>query len=100
MYPTPKPQLSPNTYAYESEPMVKPTGFREYDARWILEKEINLLGIQSLGLAEGGVDWALDENNAKLITPEMKAKVESIKADIIAGKIKVHDYMSDNSCKY
>jgi basic membrane protein A len=30
----------------------------------------------------------------------MKAKVESIKADIIAGKIKVHDYMSDNSCKY
>ena len=30
----------------------------------------------------------------------MKAKVESIKADIIAGKIKVADYMADNACKY
>ncbi len=29
----------------------------------------------------------------------MKAKVEAAKADIIAGKIIVHDYMSDNSCK-
>ena len=39
-------------------------------------------------------------NNAKLITPEMKAKVDAIKADIVAGKIKVHDYMADNTCKY
>jgi len=29
----------------------------------------------------------------------MKAKVEAAKADIIAGKIAVHDYMSNNSCK-
>ena len=36
MFPTPKPALTPNTYAYESEPLVKPTGFREYDARWLL----------------------------------------------------------------
>ena len=40
-----------------------------------------------LGLKEGGVDWALDQYNEKLITPEMKAKVEAAKADIIAGKI-------------
>jgi len=33
MFPRPKPALVPNTYAYESEPLVKPTGFREYDAR-------------------------------------------------------------------
>lgn len=56
-------------------------------------------GIQNLGLAEGGVDWALDNNNAKLVTPEMKAAVEKAKADIVSGKIKVHDYMADNSCK-
>ncbi len=52
-----------------------------------------------LGLKEGGVDWTLDQYNEKLVTPEMKAKVEAAKADIIAGKIAVHDYMSDNSCK-
>jgi basic membrane protein A len=57
-------------------------------------------GIKVLGLKEGGVEWALDEYNADLITPEMKAYVESLKADIIAGKIMVHDYMSDNTCTY
>ena len=57
-------------------------------------------GIQALGLAEGGVDWALDEHNKALITPEMKKAADQAKADIIAGKIKVHDYMSDNTCKY
>ena len=57
-------------------------------------------GVSVLGLKEGGVDWALDQHNEKLISPEMKAKVEQAKADIIAGKIKVHDYMSNNTCAY
>ncbi len=57
-------------------------------------------GIQNLGLAEGGVDWALDEHNANLISADMKAAVEKAKADIIAGKIKVHDYMADSKCTY
>jgi basic membrane protein A len=56
-------------------------------------------GIRVLGLAEGGVDWALDAHNAKLIGADMKAKVEAAKAAIVAGTIKVHDYMGDNSCK-
>ena len=46
----PRSDLRPNTFEYETTPLVKATGFREYDARWILEKEINLLGIQALGL--------------------------------------------------
>jgi basic membrane protein A len=53
-----------------------------------------------LGLKEGGVDWAYDQYNEKLITPEMKAKVDAAKADIISGKIEVHDYMAHNDCKY
>jgi basic membrane protein A and related proteins len=57
-------------------------------------------GVTVLGLKEGGVDYALDEHNAKLVTPEMKKKVDAAKADIIAGKIKVADYMADNACKY
>ena len=55
-------------------------------------------GIQVLGLKEGGVGWALDDNNKDLITAEMKAAVEKAQADIISGAIKVHDYMSDNNC--
>ena len=56
-------------------------------------------GVQVLGLKEGGVDWALDQHNEKLITADMKAKVEAAKADIISGKLVVHDYMSNNACK-
>ncbi len=55
-------------------------------------------GIQALGLAEGGVDYAMDDNNKALVTDDMKAKVEAAKADIISGKLKVHDYMEDNKC--
>ena len=41
----------------------------------------------------------MDEHNAKLLTPDMKKRVEAAKADIISGKIKVADYMADNACK-
>jgi len=57
-------------------------------------------GVTVLGLKEGGVDYALDDYNAKLVTPELKKKVEAAKADIVSGKIKVADYMADNACKY
>ncbi len=57
-------------------------------------------GVSSLGLKEDGVGYALDKYNEKLITADMKKKVDAAKADIIAGKIKVVDYMTDNACKY
>ncbi len=53
MLAAPRADVKPNTLAYETTPLVKATGFREYDARWILEKEISLLGIQALGLGLG-----------------------------------------------
>ena len=55
-------------------------------------------GIKALGLAEDGVGYAMDDNNKDLVTADMQAKVEAAKADIIAGKIQVHDYTEDNSC--
>ena len=57
-------------------------------------------GVTVLGLKEGGVDYAMDTHNAKLVSADMKAKVEAAKADIISGKIKVADYMADNACKF
>ena len=55
-------------------------------------------GIQALGLAEDGVGYAMDDNNKPLVTAEMTAAVEKAKVDIIAGTVKVHDYMADNTC--
>jgi basic membrane protein A and related proteins len=54
--------------------------------------------LQAMGLAQDGVGYAMDDNNKALVTPEMAAAVEKAKADIIAGTVKVHDYMSDNKC--
>jgi len=55
-------------------------------------------GFNVLGLAEDGVGWALDDNNMALITDDMKAAVEKAKADILSGKVKVHNYMDDSKC--
>ncbi|WP_298436563.1 BMP family ABC transporter substrate-binding protein [uncultured Jannaschia sp.] len=55
-------------------------------------------GISVMGLENEGVGYAMDENNADLVTAEMQAAVDEAKAQIIAGEIMVHDYLSDNSC--
>jgi basic membrane protein A len=55
-------------------------------------------GVFVMDLANDGVGYALDENNAGLITPGMKAAVDEAAARIAAGEIEVHDYMTDNSC--
>jgi basic membrane protein A and related proteins len=57
-------------------------------------------GLQNLGLAEDGVGWAVDEYNEALITVEMKAAADTAANAIVAGDIKVHDYISDSSCPY
>jgi len=44
-------------------------------------------GVRSLGLAERGVDYAMDDNNAALVTAEMRVKAEAARAEIIAGRI-------------
>jgi basic membrane protein A and related proteins len=51
-------------------------------------------GTKSLGLAEEGVGYALDEHNRELITPEMEQSLEEAEQKIIAGEIEVTDYYS------
>ena len=54
--------------------------------------------VLNLGLAEGGVGWALDEFNRELISADMEAAINEASEKIAAGEIMVHDYRSDNSC--
>ena len=53
--PVPRPveQVTQNPWDFLREPMIAPTGFREYDARWRFPEEIYLPGIQALGLGIG-----------------------------------------------
>lgn len=55
-------------------------------------------GRSMLGLKEGAVDWVPEGRETKLISPAMRKQVEAAKAQIIAGKIAVHDYTSTNAC--
>ncbi|WP_415921449.1 BMP family lipoprotein [Tateyamaria sp. SN6-1] len=55
-------------------------------------------GFNVMGLANGGVGYALDDNNASLVSDEMKTAVDAASAAIASGELVVHDYMSDDSC--
>ena len=55
-------------------------------------------GVQVFGLANNGVGYAEDQWNKAVLTPDAKKAAEAAKADIISGKINVHNYMSDNKC--
>jgi phosphomannomutase / phosphoglucomutase len=85
MYPKPKPSLQPNTYAYESEPLVKPTGFREYDARWLFEREINLMGVQALGMGLGTLVHEMGVRPDLVTGHDFRAYSSSIKYALISG---------------
>ncbi len=95
MFPRPKPALTPNSYAYESEPLVKPTGFREYDARWLLGSEINLMGVQALGLGLGTLIHELGVKPEIVTGHDFRSYSASVKTALICGLMaagcKVHD---------
>ena len=56
-------------------------------------------GVMRFGLANDGVDYSLDEFNRKLLPQATLKKVDALKKDIIAGKIKVPDYYLTNAKK-
>lgn len=95
MFPKPVAKLSANTAAYETTPLVKPTGFREYDARWLFEKEINLMGMQALGL---GVGTLMHERGVRpdiVVAHDFRSYSGAIKMAVVNGLmaagIRVHD---------
>lgn len=46
-------------------------------------------GIASFGLTEDGVGFVADEDNARWLTPEVTARVEALRGDILAGRLRV-----------
>src|SRR4051812_20541319 len=95
MFPKPQPLLPPNSYAFESTPMVKPTGFREYDARWLFGSEINLMGVQALGMGLGTLIAELGQKPEIVTGHDFRSYSASIKYALISGLMaagcKVHD---------
>lgn len=55
-------------------------------------------GVVTMGLGNDGVGYALDDNNASLITDDMKSAVDDARAKIIAGDVNVVAYYENDSC--
>ncbi len=90
--PTPRADLKDNTLAYETTPLVKATGFREYDARWqyfdpngVKAPEINLLGVQALGLGLGTLIREAGKPPRIVVGHDFRAYSTSIKQALTVG---------------
>ena len=78
--------------------MLKRVDVAVYDAMTDVMDGDFSTGVVTLGLAEDGVGWALDEHNEELITEDMRQAAEAAEQAIISGDIVVHDYTTDGSC--
>ena len=85
MLPKPQADLKANTLEYEVTPLVKPTGFREYDARWVLESEINLLGIQALGQGLGTLIREMGKDPRIVVGHDFRGYSVSVKQALTVG---------------
>ena len=85
MLPTPRADLKANTLAYEVTPLVKPTGFREYDARWLFGPDINLLGVQALGLGLGTLIHEMGREPRIVVGHDFRGYSTSIKQALTVG---------------
>ena len=94
-FPRPRPSMAPNTADYESAPLVKPTGFRECDARWLLGAEINLIGFQALGMGLGTMIHARGIRPHIVTGHDYRSYSAAVKLALTAGLMaagcRVHD---------
>ena len=84
MLPAPRADLVANTADFENIPLVKATGFREYDARWLFGPEINLLGIEALGLGLGTYIQELGQTRI-VVGHDFRSYSQSIKQALTLG---------------
>src|SRR5215469_13782568 len=91
----PKSDLKPNTYEYENQALVTPNGFREYDARWLFGKEINLEGVQALGFGLGTYFHEIGIQPRVAVGHDFRSYSLSIKQALVIGLMRagceVHD---------
>ena len=76
---------------------IDPFGFREYDARWIFEKDINLNGIKSLGQGLGTqIVKNTKKNNPRIIVGhDYRSYSEKIKTALKQGLISTGCHVED-----
>jgi phosphomannomutase/phosphoglucomutase len=84
MLTAPRADLKIQTPDFENFPLVKATGFREYDARWLFGAEINPLGIEALGLGLGTYIHELGQKRI-VVGHDFRSYSQSIKQALTLG---------------
>jgi len=76
---------------------INPLGFREYDARWLYEKDINLLGIENLGKGLGTqvIKNTQKKNPRIVVGHDYRSYSEEIKKSLKKGLISTGCYVED-----
>jgi phosphomannomutase/phosphoglucomutase len=91
----PRADLKPNSFDYENQALVTANGFREYDARWLFGKELNLLGVQALGIGLGTYLHDIGVQPKLVTGHDFRSYSLSIKQALILGLMRagceVHD---------
>jgi phosphomannomutase / phosphoglucomutase len=95
MLPKPRADLKPNTADFERLPLVKPTGFREYDARWLYPQEINLMGLNAVGLGMATLFARRGVPKRLVVGHDYRSYSAAVKqalmTGLLAGGCEVHD---------
>ncbi len=95
MLPKPRADLKPNTADFERLPLVKPTGFREYDARWLFPEEINLMGLNAVGLGMAKLFTERGVPKRIVVGHDYRwysgAVKQALMCGLLAGGCEVHD---------
>ncbi len=88
--------ITPNSESFESEVLIAPQGFREYDARWLTPEHLNLRGVQKLGLGIGTIVHELKKNPpAVVVGHDYRSYSASIKHALIIGLIEAGCQVKD-----
>jgi phosphomannomutase / phosphoglucomutase len=95
MFPKPRADLKPNTLDFERLPLVKPTGFREYDARWLFPDDINLMGLNAIGAGLAQLADELGRPRRFVVGHDFRwysaAVKQALITGLLAGGAEVHD---------
>lgn len=95
MFPKPRADLTPNTADFERLPLIKPTGFREYDARWLFPEEINLMGLNAVGMGMATLFARRGVNKRIVVGHDFRSYSGEVKqalmTGLLAGGFEVHD---------
>ena len=77
-------------------PHINPLGFREYDARWLYPKDINLEGIKNVGLGFGTQIINKKNKNPRVIVGyDYRSYSETIKKKLVEGLVGTGCHVED-----